>query len=352
MTNGPAYAVACMSVKGCMRVLAACNPMQAARTFGWNWSVIQGSPELYISRSAAMRSACGLVWALGLALAVACAAAQPPAELAADQAPAPAPGFDRGQKFLLPRRPEGWTLAGNAVAGKGLPGAQYAAAPAPVRAEQAPAPLAQFGPKYQLPGRPTDGDFAASLSTLGKTLADYQLHSLPTSKVETQPLNARVEEAASPSSSPGFPRDARYILPPRPTEEWRPATDFTREEQVAPTGFVKTAGTNFVLDGKVVQFAGTNGYFVILRCGTHLAPQISKYIFTDHLCCQLSYTIQAEWLHFALRRSYLTDDQVKLYFKVCTHPALRPLHVAEGAPDTSSCRYKLFESACSLPAAA
>ena len=232
-----------------------------------DWSVQRHpSPELYISRSAAMGSACGLVWALCLALAIAGAAAQSPAELAAGQAPAPAPGFDRGQKFLLPRRPEGWTLAANAVAGEGLPGAQSAAAPAPVRAEQAPAPLAPFGPKYRLPGRPTDGDFAASLSTLGEMLADYQLHSVPTSKVETQPLSASVEEAASPSSSPGFSRDARYILPPRPTEEWRPATDFTREEQVAPTGFVKTEGTNFVLDGKIVQFAGTNGYFVILRC--------------------------------------------------------------------------------------
>ena len=217
-----------------------------------------------------MGSACDLVSALVLALAVAGAAAQPLAELAADQAPAPAPGFDRGQKFLLPKRPEGWTVAANAVAGEGLPGAQVAAAPAPVRAEQAPAPLAPFGPKYQLPGQPTDSDIAASLSTLGEMLADYQLHSMPTSKVETQPLSARVEEAASPSSSPGFSRDARYILPPRPTEEWRPATDFTREEQAAPTGFVKTEGPNFVLDGKVVQFAGTNGYFVILRCAPML----------------------------------------------------------------------------------
>ena len=230
-----------------------------------------------------MRPAHSLVWALALALAAAGlglgaeAAVGSPSEQTVDQAPAPAPGFDRGQKFLLPRRPEGWSLAASAVAGEGLPGAQSAAAPAPVRAEQAPAPLAPFGPKYRLPERPTDGDFAASLSTLGEMLADYQLHSMPTSKVETEPLSARVEEAASPSSSPGFSRDARYILPPRPTEEWRPATDFTREEQVAPTGFVKTEGTNFVLDGKVVEFAGTNGYFVILRCANIKHLRISNF---------------------------------------------------------------------------
>ena len=238
-----------------------------------------------------MRSPRGLVWALGLALAVAGlslgaeAATRLPAELAEDPAPAPAPGFDRGQKFLLPKKPEGWSVAANAVAGEGLPGAQHAAAPAPVRSEQASAPLVPVGPKYRLPGRPTDGNFAASLSTLGEMLADYQLHSLPTSKVETQLLSG-IEEAPSPSGSPGFPGDARYILPPRPTEEWRPATDLGREEQAAPTGFVKTLGANFVLDGKVVQFAGTNGYFVILRWApiTHL--EISNSVFCDHPFCQ------------------------------------------------------------------
>jgi len=269
-----------------------------------------------------MRSPCRCVCALALALALAACGAQAamramPPGIAdfAEAALAPAPSFNRGEKFRLPQRPETWTLAAtSATVGPpkdnedaliGAIRAELAAAPvaAPAAAEQAAAPA--LGPKYQLPQRPGSGNFASTLSavtairsflaaapadagqaaapglgakyelpqrptnedlstTLGALLADYEGH--PMDMPQQSASSFASAEAATPAAGPGsFPRDPRLVLPPRPTEEWRPANLSSREEQ-ASTGFVSAVGTNFVLDGKIIEFAGTNGYFLILRC--------------------------------------------------------------------------------------
>lgn len=238
-----------------------------------------------------MRACSGPVWALGLALALAVLSADAamapavahPYEMGeVEEVMAPAPGFDRSQKFRLPQRPGGeWNLAAaSAPQAQSQPAGNARIVAAPAAAEQVQAP--GLSPKYQLPGRPRNGDFAATLSAM---LADYQGHPMPMPPAQAVPYAAIEQAAASPTGSPGFSRDPRLILPPRPTEEWRPVpiSNLTREEAVT-TGFVTTSGTNFVLDGKIIQFAGNNGYFVILRCH----PILVGFQICDSASCQPS----------------------------------------------------------------
>ncbi|CAL8463202.1 g2736 [Coccomyxa elongata] len=81
----------------------------------------------------------------------------------------------------------------------------------------------------------------------------------------------------------GYSRGNKYILPKQPADSaFAPVNNLpyaARAESAGNIGFVQTNGTNFVLNGKIKYFSGSNDYFLIMR-------------------------------------NYLSDDQVRLFFKV------------------------------------
>ncbi len=83
------------------------------------------------------------------------------------------------------------------------------------------------------------------------------------------PANGTKSFMSIPYSEKKFPRNARYVLPdvlpigtypPAPGEGAQPET-----EPVAVSGFVQRSGQNFVVNGSVHFFPGSNDYFLILR---------------------------------------------------------------------------------------
>ena len=181
-----------------------------------------------------------LPWALALALLVVQAVA------AADTAAsAPWPGVSRNQKYVLPARPSGedWG-APRSPAAQGALARSYAA----LAAAEAPS----SSPKFRLPPRPP------SWANFTEVLAELQAGG------QAQPAPGRasaevVRHQLSPALSPGFAQ------PPGPARS---------RAEVDAAGFVTTSGLNFVVDGKIKLFSGTNAYFLLNRCaGLH------------HVCC-------------------------------------------------------------------
>ena len=72
------------------------------------------------------------------------------------------------------------------------------------------------------------------------------------------------------SGSPEFNRSDKYTLPSQPTDDsFAPLENrelAAKVESGGNVGFVGTNGTNFVLNGKITYFSGSNDYFLILRC--------------------------------------------------------------------------------------
>ena len=68
----------------------------------------------------------------------------------------------------------------------------------------------------------------------------------------------------------GYSRGSKYILPQRPADSsFAPVKNLpyaARAEAAGNVGFVRTNGTNFVLNGKIKYFSGSNDYFLIMRC--------------------------------------------------------------------------------------
>ncbi len=75
--------------------------------------------------------------------------------------------------------------------------------------------------------------------------------------------------SSRPSQGEEFPRDARYVLPEvQPIGLNPPATSDSAQPETAPvpvSGFVQRSGQNFVVNGSVHFFPGSNDYFLILR---------------------------------------------------------------------------------------
>ena len=74
------------------------------------------------------------------------------------------------------------------------------------------------------------------------------------------------------SGSAEFNRSDKYTLPSQPTDDsFAPLENrelAAKIESGGNFGFVGTSGTNFVLNGKITYFSGSNDYFLILRCRT------------------------------------------------------------------------------------
>ena len=103
--------------------------------------------------------------------------------------------------------------------------------------------------------------------------AQYETYS-PLSAPEPQPsASLPVTRTKSFSSrryqGDEFPRDARYVLPEvQPIGLNPPATSDSAQPETAPvpvSGFVQRSGQNFVVNGTVQFFPGSNDYFLILR---------------------------------------------------------------------------------------
>ena len=71
------------------------------------------------------------------------------------------------------------------------------------------------------------------------------------------------------SEPQGYVRDEKYILPEQPADSsFAPVENQTlaaRTESSGNVGFVTTNGINFVLNGKIKYFSGSNDYFLIMR---------------------------------------------------------------------------------------
>ena len=101
----------------------------------------------------------------------------------------------------------------------------------------------------------------------------YKLGPQPAS---LQKLTTHSFESGSSGSS-DFNRSDKYLLPSPPVDnsfaplqnEGFAASVAAKVEAAGNIGFVKTSGTNFVLNGKITYFSGSNDYFLILRCSAH-----------------------------------------------------------------------------------
>ena len=80
---------------------------------------------------------------------------------------------------------------------------------------------------------------------------------------------AEVPEAAlAPGTAASFARTEKYTLPARPNDAaLGPANASTAAavEAISAGAFVRTSGTNFLLNDQVRYFAGSNDYFLVLR---------------------------------------------------------------------------------------
>ena len=243
----------------------------------------------------AMRAAHALVWALVLARQAVAAA-----ETAAS---APWPGFNRNQKYVLPARPnaEDWAAPSLGPAAQSALTRSYAA----LAAAEAPSST----PKFQLPPRPRNwgGNFSAVLA---------ELQAIEQAPPRSAPSPATAE-AARPQRSPALgPGTAPGPARPKAAAE--------------ASGFVTTSGTNFVVDGKIKFFSGTNAYFLLNRCARphHACRVILKFEWcnADHASCSQALSEQ-----YDPRRSNLTDAGVVSYFKV------RRRNASHGNSLTSGC---------------
>ena len=96
----------------------------------------------------------------------------------------------------------------------------------------------------------------------------------PQSAPEPQPsaspsLTGTKSFSSRPYQGDKFPRDARLVLPEvQPIGLNPPATSESAQPETAPvpvSGFVQRSGQNFVVNGSVHFFPGSNDYFLILR---------------------------------------------------------------------------------------
>ena len=232
----------------------------------------------------AIHAAHALAWAMALALLSGQAMA------AADTAAsAPWPGVSRNQKYMLPARPSGedWGAPRSPVAQSAL-ALSYTA----LAAAEAPS----SSPKFRLPPRPP------SWANFSEGLKELQAGG----QAQPAPSHADAEAPGSeliPALSPGFAQP--------------PGMARSRAEASA-AGFVATSGPNFVVDGKIKIFSGTNAHFLLSRCSSVQSCTL------HHL--KLERCIAEQWLHISCRpalyeqcgsrRRNLTNDGVVSYFKV------------------------------------
>ena len=186
------------------------------------------------NKMGAMPAAHALVRALALALLSGQAVAG-----AGTAASAPWPGLSRNQEYVLQARPggDGWSAPPSPAAQSALArsGAALAAAEAP-----------SSGPKFRLPPRPQNwgGNFSAMLAELQ---AGGQSRHHP---MQGQGNGEAVGPEGSPALSPGSAQ------PPAPA---------TSRAAAGAAGFVTTSGTNFMVDGEIKFFSGTNAPFLLNR---------------------------------------------------------------------------------------
>ena len=186
------------------------------------------------NKMVAMRAAHALVWALALALLTRQATAV--ADMAAS---APWPGLSRDQAYVLPARP-----SGEERSAPRSPAAQSALARSYAALAAAEAPSSR--PKLKLPPRPRS--WGGNLSAL---LAELQAGGQP----QYHPVQGHGNgEAVRPEASPALsPASAPPPAPPTP------------RAKAGAASFVTTSGTNFVLNGKIKLFSGTNAHFLLNR---------------------------------------------------------------------------------------
>ena len=131
------------------------------------------------------------------------------------------------------------------------------------------------------------------------------------------------------SEPKGFQRHEKYILPQQPADSsFAPVKDAAlaaRIEAGTNVGYVGTSGTNFVLNGKIRHFSGSNSFFLVMRCcPTHIlgfmrmSTNIALYCVAEQPLLYRRNDDTFVQVNFAVHcRNYLTDAQVKLFFKVC-----------------------------------
>ncbi len=81
------------------------------------------------------------------------------------------------------------------------------------------------------------------------------------------------------SEPQGYNRDEKYLLPEQPADSsFAPVNETlaARTEASGNVGFVTTKGINFVLNGQIKYFSGSNDYFLIMRCCPARPSQFSS----------------------------------------------------------------------------
>ena len=110
-------------------------------------------------------------------------------------------------------------------------------------------------------------DVAPQLQSLSPQTAPEPQPSVALSPTDTKSFSSR------PYQGEEFPRGARYVLPDiQPIGLNPPATSDSAQPETAPvpvSGFVQRSGQNFVVNGSVHFFSGSNDYFLILRCANY-----------------------------------------------------------------------------------
>ena len=233
-----------------------------------------------------------------LVLAALCVVAA--AQIAPNTAPAPDLGFARQEKYILAPKPSQPSPA----VGYSSPGASVPADATAALAAAAPAPEFVRAEKYILAPKPSQGNPQAFTPSPGLSTATRETASLaadtapapssgfvreekyilapkPSPVVynsssgasyatnETASLAASVETSTEFTENSRFPRHANYLLPNQPAKaEMENAITEGAKTEAAPaavSGFVTTSGQNFILNGKIHFFPGSNDYFLILR---------------------------------------------------------------------------------------